>query len=223
MKGAPTVVVYLRVPVEVRDGLQRLALRAFKNGRRADNGQKPSIQSEGTRLLAAAVTAELAKGDADPDQLDMFATAPAAAVAQEEAELEAEAEAASKHRETAGEQPKPGRSLSPTAARRPGSIPVDRAPGSISRRAAKRDGLAAAVTPAPDVREAREGNIVTIQWSPTTTRVARFVRWTKSGANAVVCIQRVTAKGTPLAGQFGEPRTVPAADVVAIVGRRVRA
>jgi len=64
------------------------------------------------------------------------------------------------------------------------------------------------------------GALVSIQWSPTVTRVAKFVRFTKGGKNALVCIERVDPKGNPFKGKgrFGQERSIAARDVLGVAG-----
>lgn len=61
--------------------------------------------------------------------------------------------------------------------------------------------------------EPQSGDLVLLRWDPTTTRIARIVRWTRTG-KAVVQIERVNAKGERIEGVFGSNRTFERAAIL---------
>jgi hypothetical protein len=59
--------------------------------------------------------------------------------------------------------------------------------------------------------------LVLLRWDPTTTRIARFVRFNGAG-NPVVQVERVAANGSRMEGYFGAPRCFRPEDVLGPAG-----
>jgi len=57
------------------------------------------------------------------------------------------------------------------------------------------------------------GDLVVLRWDPTTTRIARFVRYNGAG-NPVVQVERVGADGARVMGEFGAARCFGRGDVL---------
>jgi len=67
--------------------------------------------------------------------------------------------------------------------------------------------------------ELHAGDLVEIQWDPTTTRTAVFQRMTRTGS-VVVRVERVGRDGRGT-GEYGAPRTFLSSDVLRILERGV--
>lgn len=64
-----------------------------------------------------------------------------------------------------------------------------------------------------DKSSLKAGELVVLRWDPTKHKLARWVRLQRGGDGALVEVQRTDAKGRPVEGEFGAPRSVHVATV----------
>jgi len=202
---AATEVVFLRVAPELRERLGRLVLRAAINGRRDHRGRPPTVQSECVRLLASAVERELDAPEAPGDQVTLDEVlARQAEVTPEPVYAATIPTRTQATRRTLAELYFLGGELGVVTGRvsRRQSTPRDRMHAAWER----------GVTATQARSQAASGDVVLVQWSPDTTRLAVYER-TMRGS--------VVVRMLDTGGQPGIPRTVPAVELVRVVARPI--
>lgn len=214
----PTVVLYVRIPVDVKAFLDSLT------GGRRDSGK--SIQSEVTRIIREAMLAR-PKVPAMPAFLDSkHSPASASKTASSKKPLDELVDAfqpgtspVGNNRRRADRRGRGARLADPNTWSRKLHAEIDEALGDKALAPKYNPEKILAAGMEDQLKQTTRGTLLSIRWPGTADgknmKFAKFVKLSKTGSGLLVNIECVDSKGRPN-GKYGDDRSIKIGDVLAV-------